>query len=74
MSELLKRAISAVSELSEGDQDEIARMMLAMSADEGVLPVEPGHKDAVAEGLAQARSGEIASDEAVEAAWRRFES
>jgi len=73
MSELLKKAISAVSKLPDGDQDEIARMMLAMSSDDGIVSFPPNHADAVAEGLQQARAGDLASDEDVKSAWRRFD-
>jgi hypothetical protein len=73
MSELLKKAISAVTKLPDVDQDEIARMMLAMSADDGIAAVPPDHAEAVAEGLQQARAGNLASDDAVKSAWRRFD-
>jgi hypothetical protein len=73
MSELLKKAISAVSKLPDGDQDEIARMMLAMSTDDGIVSVPPDHAEAVAEGLRQARDGNLASDEDVTSARRRFD-
>ena len=73
MSEPLKKAISAVSKLPDGDQDEIARMMLAMSSDDGIVSVSPDHADAVAEGLQQALAGDLASDEDVKSAWRRFD-
>lgn len=73
MSELLKKAISAVTKLPDDDQDEIARMMLAMSTDGDIAPVDRKHTDAVAEGLTQARDGKFASDDEVRAAWRRFE-
>lgn len=73
MSELLKKAVSAVTKLPDADQDEIARMMLAMSSDEGFTSVAPEHAASVEEGLAQARAGLLASDDDVKAAWLRFE-
>jgi hypothetical protein len=36
-------------------------------------PIDPAHLPAVMEGLAQARRREFATDEEVEAAFRRFE-
>jgi hypothetical protein len=73
MSELLKKAISAVSKLPDGDQDEIARMMLAISTDDGIVSIPTDHGEAVAEGLNQARDGDLASDEDVTSARRRFD-
>jgi hypothetical protein len=37
-------------------------------------PIDPAHLPAVLEGLAQARRRELATDEEVEAALRRFET
>lgn len=73
MSELLKKALEAVTKLSDADQDEVARMMLAMSSDAEVVAVPAEHAEAVSEGLQQARSGRLASEEEVKAAWRRFD-
>jgi predicted transcriptional regulator len=74
MSELLKKAVSAVAMLPDADQDEIARMMLAMSSDDEIASVPADHAGAIAEGLAQARAGRHASEYEVKAAWLRFES
>jgi hypothetical protein len=73
MSELLKKALEAVTRLSDADQDEVARMMLAMTTDDETVAVPPEHKGPLTEGLEQARSDRHASDEDVKAAWRRFE-
>ena len=73
MSELLKKALEAVTRLSDADQDEVARMMLAMTTDDDTVAVPPEHLGAVTEGLEQARSDRHASEDAVKAAWRRFE-
>jgi hypothetical protein len=72
MSELLKKALEAVTKLSDADQDEVARMMLAMSSDAEVVAVPAEHIEAVSEGLQQARGGRLASEE-VKAVWRRFD-
>jgi hypothetical protein len=73
MSELLKKALEAVTKLSDADQDEVARMMLAMSSDDETVAVPPGHEGPLTEGLEQARSDRLASDDDVKAAWRRFD-
>lgn len=73
MSELLKKALAAVTQLPDGDQDEIARMMLAMSTDDGIVSIPSDHADAVVEGLQQARAGNLASGDDVKSAWRRFD-
>jgi predicted transcriptional regulator len=73
MTKLLEQALGAVSALSPEEQDEIARMMLAMSGEQAPETIDPAHLSAVLEGLDQARRGEFASDEEVAAAFRRFE-
>jgi hypothetical protein len=73
MSELLKKALEAVTRLSDADQDEVARMMLAMSSDDETVAVPPEHKGPLTEGLEQARSDRLVSDDDVKAAWRRFD-
>jgi len=48
--------------------------MLTLSGNEGEPEeVDPAHLPAVLEGLAQARRREFATDDEVEAAFRRFE-
>ena len=73
MTKLLERAVQAVSLLPPEDQDEIARAMLRLAAAEDV-PEDVPDEDlpAVLEGLAQAERGEFATDEEVEAVFRRF--
>jgi hypothetical protein len=73
MSDFMKKAISAVSQLPDGGQDQIAEMMLAISQDES-MAVLPEHREAVSEGLQQARAGKLADDDDVAAVWRRFET
>jgi hypothetical protein len=74
MTKLLEIAVEAVRKLSAQEQDEIARAMLLLAEqDEDPEPVEPAHLSAVLEGLAQAKRREFASDEEVEAAFRRFD-
>ena len=74
MTKLLEKALEAVRRLPPESQDEIALAMLTLS-DGGGDPeeVDPSHLSAVLAGLAQAKRREFASDEEVEAAFRRFE-
>ena len=73
MTKLLDKALDAVRSLPPELQDDIARAMLAL-ADEGEPEtIEAAHLGAVLEGLQQARRGERATPEDVEAAFRRFE-
>jgi hypothetical protein len=74
MTKLLEQALGAVSALSAEEQDEIARMMLAMSGNDAPETIDPAHLSAVLEGLDQASRGEFATEEEVAAAFRRFEA
>jgi hypothetical protein len=71
MSKLLDQAVETVRALPPGEQDEIARAMLALAGAEPE-PLDPAHLSAVLEGLAQARRRELATPDEVEAAFRRF--
>jgi hypothetical protein len=74
MTKLLEQALEAVRRLPSDSQDEIARTMLTLAANEGEPePIDPAHLSAVLEGLAQAKRRQFASDDEVEAAFRRFE-
>jgi predicted transcriptional regulator len=75
MTKLLEKAVEAVRRLPTGSQDEIARAMLQLAAQEDEPEaIDPAHLPAVLNGLAQAGRGEFASDAEVEAAFRRFDS
>ena len=75
MTELLKKALEAVRQLSPDAQDEIARAMLELAGDEAESEsIDPSHLPAVLEGLAQAKRKEFASDAEIEAAFRRFDT
>lgn len=74
MTKLLEQALEAVSRLSAANQDEIARVMLRLAANDGEPEeVDAAHLPAVLEGLAQAKRREFASDAEVEAAFRSFD-
>jgi len=73
MTKLLDKALETVRRLPAGSQDEIARAMLHLAGqDEKPEPVDAAHLPAVLEGLSQANRKEFATDEEVEAAFRRF--
>ena len=74
MTKLLDQAIKAVRRLPADAQDDIARTILHLAGCEiGAESIDPAHLAAVLEGLAQAKRGEFATDEEVEAAFRRFD-
>lgn len=73
MTKLLEKALEAVRHLSPEGQDEVARAMLSMAGDESEPEdIDPAHLADVLESLAQAKRREFATDEEVEAAFRRF--
>jgi hypothetical protein len=74
MTRLLEKALEAVRRLPAGIQDDIARTMLDMAADDGAREtIDPDHLSDVLAGLAEARERRFASDAEVEAAFRRFD-
>ncbi len=74
MTKLLEQALEAVRRLPPDTQDEIARAMLNLAGDEGQPEeIDPAHLPAVLEGLAQAKRRQFATDDEVEAAFRRFD-
>ena len=74
MTKLLEKAMEAVRNLPTGSQDEIARAMLQLAAqNEEPERIDPRDLPSVLNGLAQAKRGEFASDAEVEAAFRRFD-
>jgi hypothetical protein len=74
MTKLLEKALEAVRRLPPDGQDEIALAMLTLAGNDGEPEaIDRAHLPAVLEGLAQARRRQFATDEEVEAAFRRFE-
>jgi hypothetical protein len=74
MTKLLEQALEAVRALPPEEQDDIARVMLTLAADEGTPEaIDPAHLPDVLKSLAQAKRREFASDAEVEDALRRFE-
>ena len=71
MSELLQQALDIVRRLPSERQDNIARMMLRLAEGENnPEQIERDDLPAVLGGLAQARAGEFATEQEVEAALR----
>jgi hypothetical protein len=74
MTKLLEQALEAVRLLPEGSQDEIARAMLLLARNESEPEeIDPAHLSAVLEGLEQMKRREFATDEEIEAVFRRFD-
>ena len=74
MTKLLEKALEVVRRLPPDSQDEIARAILMLSGNEAEPEeVDPEHLPALLAGLAQAERREFASDDEIEAAFRRFE-
>jgi predicted transcriptional regulator len=73
MTKLLEESVEKLSQLPEGRQDELARMLIDVAADD-LHPYQLTNDElaAVEEGLAQAKRGEFASDEQVAAMWKRW--
>ena len=74
MTKLLEQALEAVRKLPADAQDEIARTILTLAADESEPePIDPTYLPDVLESLAQARRRQFATDAEIEAALRRFD-
>jgi hypothetical protein len=74
MTKLLDKALEAVRRLPPRNQDEIAHAMLTLAGDEGEPEaIDPAHLAAILEGLAQAKRRQFATDDEIEAAFRRFD-
>ena len=73
MTKLLEKAIAQARALPPDEQDALAAVLLTMS-DEGVgiEPLDDEARVAIRQGLEQARRGEFASDDEIEALWKRF--
>ena len=74
MTKLLEQAIEAVRRLPAASQEDIARAIFSLAGSEvEPEPVHPAHLSAVLEGRGQAERREFASENEVEAAFRRFD-
>jgi hypothetical protein len=73
VTELLSLVLEAATHLSDERQDEVARaMLLLLDIEAGDDAVEREDRAAVDEALAYLDRREFATDEAIDAAWRRF--
>lgn len=74
MTKLLEQALDAVRRMPPADQDTIAQAMLSMVQLDGdvIDDVDLDELREAMEGLAQVDRGEIATNEELEAAFRRF--
>ena len=71
MTRLLEKAIAKSRELPEAEQDSVAIMLLSMTADDQIDPIDDDTRAAILEGLEQARRGEFVPDAEIEALWKR---
>lgn len=73
MTKLLEKALEAVRELSDDDQDEIARTILALVGDDHELvTLTDEEQTAIARSKGEAARGEFATDEDVRALWAKY--
>jgi hypothetical protein len=73
MTKLLDKALEVVRLLPQGDQDEIARVMMQLAGPEfaSTAPLSPEEREAVARSREAAGRGEFATDEEVRAVWAK---
>ena len=71
MTEIMKRAIEAASQLPADRQDEIARYLLALSQGPADISLSAEEAAAIAEAEAELARGERAPKDQLEAVWRR---
>ncbi len=72
MTELLDRALDAARALPPAAQDEIARLVLQLAADDApVAPLTGEERAAIDRSRAAAARGEFATDEQVRAVWAK---
>ncbi len=72
MNKLMEKAIEALTRLPEDRQEELAEYILSVSEEPAVLTDD--EKAAIDEGMADLKAGRFASDEEVEATFKRLRS
>jgi|SRR5580700_9061661 predicted transcriptional regulator len=73
MSKLLEQAIAKARTLPEEEQDALGAVLLSMTEDDGtVVQLDDETREAIREGLEEARRGEFVPDEEIQALWKRF--
>lgn len=73
MTDLLEQAVEAVRQMPAAEQDSIAHAMLSLAKIGEPLDIEPEHRAAVAEGMAQAARGEFVDGSAGDIITRAFQ-
>ena len=69
MTKLVQQAVAAISRLPPETQDDIARLMLALT-EAGPTPLTPDEAAAIAEAEAEIARGERVPPETIQAFWR----
>jgi hypothetical protein len=74
MTKILDQAIAKARTLPDEDQDALGAVVLSLAEDwpKGLDDVDAETRSAMREGLAQARRGEFAPDEYIQALWTRY--
>ena len=72
MTALLEKAVSVARALSPEQQDDIARIVLRLAAEEEAWPLSPDERAAIAASKAAAQRGEFASDDDLRALRARY--
>ena len=72
MTELFDKAVLTARDLPPDMQDDIARMVLMLAGnDQPVVHLTPEEKTSFQDSLEQARKGEFATEEQVQAVWSK---
>lgn len=73
MTDLLERAVAAARGLPPDRQDDIARLVLMIAADEEPVALSAEERAAIVASKAAAARGEFATDEQVRATWAKYD-
>ncbi|MBZ9739400.1 MULTISPECIES: hypothetical protein [unclassified Mesorhizobium] len=74
MTDLLEKAVAVARDLSPAMQDEIARAMLMLAAEEAEpVLLTPDERAAIAISRSAAARGEFATDDEVRAMWAKYD-
>ncbi len=74
MTKILEKAIAKARALPAEEQDVVGAVLLALTDEElaQIGELDDATRDAIREGLEQARRGEFVPDEEIEALWQRL--
>lgn len=73
MTKLLEKAIAQARALPPEEQDALGAALLAMTDEHGgIVPLDDHAREAIREGLQQARRGEFVPEGEIEVLWKRF--